>query len=46
MDYYPKKTHSENSGQWGITYHYHYKVINEKDSKVNHLIDYCSTEPP
>ena len=46
MDYFPEKAYSDDSGQWEITYHGHYKVLTNKDSDVKYLLHQCGTEPP
>ena len=37
MYYLTKNVYYDDSGQWGITYHEHYKVLNDKDSDVKYL---------
>ena len=38
MYYLTKNAYYDDSGQWGITYHRHYKVLNDKDSDVKYLL--------
>ena len=46
MYYIPEKAYSDDSGQWSIIYHEHYKVITDKDYYVNHFLHQYGTESP
>ena len=39
--YFPQKSYSSGSGQWVITYNWHYKVQTKKDSDIKYLIFQC-----
>ena len=43
--YFPQNSYFNDSGQWGITYHEHYKVLTDKDYGVKYLLCQCVTEP-
>ena len=41
IDCLPKKSCSDDSVQWGITYNRHYKLLIKKDSYVKYFIHQC-----